>query len=312
MNATEKLSGTRLAATECPFGLPQATTRDLIRPLLLVGRSEAVQRLRLQVEVAAPHLRGAVLEAEPGFAREHLAHEIYRRSGGPSDGLLCWNAAAAGAIEELELPQTPEGVLVSAVEQARPAAQRRLADIMQRTQMQFGTRWLVLTARPVKSLVAQKQLVPELARVLPEVTVRLTPLRERPEDLPSLASELLAQLNATHVHLTPEALQVLERHSWPGDLDELVRSITLWSQEENPSSLSLSRTLRFPAATSKPGAAWSETQYAVSGPTLLQEVIDIHLLKILQRCNGNKLRAAEMLGISRSTLYRMLDAVTPL
>ena len=309
MKIAERIAGTGLATPRLSDTVLEGA-QDLVGELLLIGKGEGMQRLRLQVEVAAPYLKGAVVEAEPGLARELLARRLYTQGGASPSGLLPCNATSAASIDSLCSEERLEGVLVSALNQARPATQRQLAGVMQRTQAEHGTKWLIFSEQPIKTLVARKQLVPELTRVLPGITVRLTPLRERPEDLHDLASEVLRRIHADHVPLDPEAMQVLKAHRWPGDLDEFVRVLTLWAVEERTSSASLANILALSAPGNKAGVGHPQAQVAGEGPTLLQDVIDRHLLRILQRCNGNKLRAAEMLGISRSTLYRMLEAVT--
>ncbi len=310
-----KITGELGNTTGLALGLnsPSETSvvQELVGALLLLGKDDGAQRLRLQVGIAAPYLKGAVLEAEPGLARDHLARRLYAASGAAMEGLLLCHAATAGALEELCLQQTLQGVLISAFEHARPAVQRRLAALILQSQLQQGTRWLVLTERPIQTLLTEKRIVPELARVLPEVTVRLTPLRERSKDVHCLAMEVRHQLRAMHVPLTPEVVSALEAHSWPGDLDEFARVTAAWFRQEEPSARSLQNLL----LSTEPGSRTvppSDRVAAGDGPTLLQDVIDRHLLRILQRCNGNKLRTAEMLGISRSTLYRMLEAATPL
>lgn len=308
MKSAEQLVSMGEGFSEGRLGILPPAAQELLAALLLLGTSEAARRLRLQVEIAAPHLKGAVVEAGPGLARELLARRLYGRSGASATGLLSCNVATAGAVDELCLQGRLDGVLVASLDRARPAVQRQLAALMQRTQAQWSTRWFVFTEHPVRTLAARKQLIPELARAMPEVTVRLTPLRERREDLPSLASDLLRRVGAAASLLTAEALDVLQTHPWPGDLDEFVRALTCWTQQPQPTSATLAGILRHPPVPDQARAAQAHASPPEDGPTLLQDVIDRHLLRILKRCNGNKLRAAEMLGISRSTLYRMLEA----
>jgi transcriptional regulator of acetoin/glycerol metabolism len=97
--------------------------------------------------------------------------------------------------------------------------------------------------------------------------------------------------------LTPEAITRLQLYPWPHNVREL-------------------REVLQKAADLTCGAPFDTHHLPLpepeqpTEPTLerLQDVVQRHVLDVLTRCSGNKLRASEILGISRSTLYRMLDA----
>jgi DNA-binding NtrC family response regulator len=98
-------------------------------------------------------------------------------------------------------------------------------------------------------------------------------------------------------------MEQMQKHSWPGNVSELesvLRSSVLRSEGE---VLEPHHLPSFPARN-RPERAIVEVNKSVR----LQDVIEQHVLRVLKDCGGNKLRAAEMLGISRSTLYRMLEA----
>jgi transcriptional regulator of acetoin/glycerol metabolism len=119
-------------------------------------------------------------------------------------------------------------------------------------------------------------------------------LAERLDDVAAMAQSMLQRLDS-RTTLTESACARLREHTWPGNLREL------WSLCESLAQ-----------AGSPVGAADLETHLCRrSDPpqtTRLEEVIERHVLDVLESCSGNKLRAAELLGISRSTLYRMLEA----
>jgi DNA-binding NtrC family response regulator len=139
------------------------------------------------------------------------------------------------------------------------------------------------------------------------VEITLSPLRARRDDIPDLTKYFMSQLAPLYKREVPavseEAMERMQRYNWPGNVRELkgvVRSslsrvegnvleshhLPALAEERNPNSIP-----EGPAESAR-----------------LQDVVEHHVLRVLKDCGGNKVRAAEILGISRSTLYRMLDA----
>jgi DNA-binding NtrC family response regulator len=170
-------------------------------------------------------------------------------------------------------------------------------------------RIIASTCKDLRTLVSTGRFRQELYHRLATVDIRVPPLRERMEDLPDLVRyflERFAPLYGKSVHeVAEDAMERMRRYPWPGNVRELegvLRDGILQSEGE------VLELRHLPAFAGQHRAEPSAT--GVSGSVRLQDVVEQHVLQVLKGCGGNKLRAAEALGISRSTLYRMLDAGT--
>jgi two-component system, NtrC family, response regulator AtoC len=161
------------------------------------------------------------------------------------------------------------------------------------------------TNRELRTLVAEGGFRDDLYYRLNVVTITVPPLRERSSDIPRLALHFLE----TFAHrtgrpvkrLAPEALALLAGYHWPGNVRELEHTI------ERAVALSPSETLLpddFPASLR--GESAPAPRLPAAGLTL-EEVKRWYVNKVLEESGGNKLRAAELLGIDRRTLYRILE-----
>jgi len=168
-------------------------------------------------------------------------------------------------------------------------------------------RIIASTSEDLRILVSTGRFSQELYHRLATVDITLPPLRERMEDLEELASHFLerfASVSGRAVwEITDEAMEQMQRYLWPGNVGELetvLRNSVLRSEGEvlEPHHLPSCAA----AASPEPLATSADNSVR------LQDVIDHHVLRVLKDCGGNKLRASELLGISRSTLYRMLDS----
>jgi DNA-binding NtrC family response regulator len=189
----------------------------------------------------------------------------------------------------------------------RVLMQHELAQSRINAPQRMELRIIASTEEDLKILVSTGKFSQELYQRLATVDITLPPLRERMEDLPELARYFLERFAALYGRgvraIADEGMEQMQKHPWPGNVSELetvLRSSVLRSEGE---VLEPHHLPSFPARN-RPEQSIAEVNKSVR----LQEVIEQHVLRVLKDCGGNKLRAAEMLGISRSTLYRMLDA----
>lgn len=131
--------------------------------------------------------------------------------------------------------------------------------------------------------------------------LHLPPLREHLEDIPAVAAQLLdAEGSArSRYRLSVEARRALWAHDWLGNVEEL-RLVLARAIERSPSTIIDGFSVQLPNATHAVGGA---------RPGMLRQEERQILLDVLAKAHNNKLIAADMLGIARSTLYRKLDAL---
>jgi DNA-binding NtrC family response regulator len=135
--------------------------------------------------------------------------------------------------------------------------------------------------------------------------IEIPPLRDRREDIPKLVDTFLrrfaTQLGREIPQLAPECLEVLRNYPWPGNVRELQNAIEhslVLCDGPILTARCLPREVQMPELAAVPGSA--------SAPQTLEEVEKQALVDALRRANGNKKRAAEILGIHRPTLYAKL------
>jgi DNA-binding NtrC family response regulator len=313
---------------------------------ILLGESMAVHRLRSQIRRIAPHFRTALIRGEIGSGRQLVARAVHALSPcsvGPFivttgselvDSLTGGSAAhpttAASLLEsalggtlylgdvgELSFGQQQalllflracEGhraELAAAIPTQLPRLEARPSGVQN-----LNVRILASTDRNLRTLSAVGRFRQDLYARLSGVEIVVPPLRERIEDIPMLAAWLLRRTSERSglppKLLAEETLTQLQECAWPGNLRELERVITQAAAlaEGNlikPRHLLAPVEPRFVSPPSPPAVKLE----------CLHDVILRHVLEILTRCSGNKVRAAEVLGISRSTLYRMLGTEAP-
>ena len=142
------------------------------------------------------------------------------------------------------------------------------------------------------------------------IPFHVPPLRERKEDIPALAAYFLEEFARAYgrkpKELTPQALEALEAHHWPGNVRELrnlIERIVILNQQSRIDARHIPLQLARKSAADRPAERYGS----------LQEVREAaereYIQKKLEEANGNVSRAAELLGLERSNLYRKMRAL---
>jgi len=159
-------------------------------------------------------------------------------------------------------------------------------------------------------MASEGQFLPDLAFRLTAIRFAIPPLRDRREDIAPLAAFFLERISARYrlspLRLAPGAIAPLLQHDWPANARELssvLESAVLSSSDGliRPEDLTI-----VPPLSTAPHSTPTSLQVLN-----LDAVILNHIHFVLDLNRGNKLKTARQLGISRSTLYRMLEGDSP-
>ncbi len=309
--------------------------RDRYRLDNVVGRSEAMLQVYKTAARVASTDATVLIQGESGTGKELVARAIHTaspRASGPFVAVDC-GAIAEGVLES-ELFGHARGAFTGAQVARRGLFEEahhgtlfldEIGDIGQNLQarllraLQEGTirrvgtnepiavdvRIVAATNRDMEAAVKQGSFRADLYYRLHVVSIRIPPLRERREDIPLLA-EHFAQKHgrAEGSAISPEARELLVAHEWPGNVREL-ENVIARALALNPSGVVVPEDLpeAIRAAISSPAKAPLPD---VSDRPSLAELERRYATQVLQETGGNKTRAAEILGIDRKTLYRIL------
>jgi DNA-binding NtrC family response regulator len=306
----------------------------------IIGHSAPMERLFEQMKLVAPTRSTVLVVGESGTGKELVAAALHRASPRRNERFLAINCGAIPSdILESELFGHERGSFTGAVarkigkfelahrgtlfldeiSELYPELQVKLLRVLEeRHIMRVGGsdlipvdfRLIAATNRDLEKEVADGRFREDLYYRLKVVTLRIPPLRERPEDIPLLADHFLdvfAQEHGKHpLRLSPEALERLSRFSWPGNVRQLknvIESIVVFHQNELVEVKDLPPEVRESATVS---AAGGRVQSVTGETRTMDEIERQAILETLDRTGGHRAKAADLLGIGLRTLQRKL------
>jgi DNA-binding NtrC family response regulator len=308
---------------------PQASNAGHVE---FVGRSAgATEVVALARRVAATDAT-VLLRGASGVGKEVLARFIHARSRRASGPLVVVDCASLHEnLLQAELFGHERGAFTGAVDTRRglieladggtlfldeigelaPAHQVRLLRFLEShrfrrvggtTDRASDVRVIAATNRPLEAMLADGRFREDLYHRLNVFAIAIPPLVDRIEDLPLLAAHLVGRRTAagsSPVRIGPTALECLMAWSWPGNVRELAnvleRAIILADGAAiGPEHL--------PSALARGGVPGS----IPSGTWRLDDLELRHVARALEACHGHRRQAADLLGISERTLYRLL------
>jgi transcriptional regulator with PAS, ATPase and Fis domain len=307
----------------------------------LVGTSPPLVRAIVTIARAARSETSLIITGETGSGKElcaRLAHRLSARARGPFVAINC--AAIPEPLLEAELFGHERGAFTGA-ERARPglfveaqggtlfldevgemsrAMQAKLLRVLEEHEVRpvggnrarkFDVRVLGATHRDLGAMVSSGAFREDLYYRLAAVTARVPSLRERPEDMPVIARAVLARDPSTqNKRLDVPALTALSEHTWPGNVRELANVLRVAASLVEGNMISGDELREAIRSSGARAVAPSERGLDETNVATLRARHRAELRELVGRAiaaaDGNKLRAARSLGISRQGLYRIL------
>jgi DNA-binding NtrC family response regulator len=301
----------------------------------LIGQSPEMVAIYTLVARVAPLDTTVLIEGETGTGKEGVARAIHHASSrGHRPFVVVDCTALPETLVESELFGHERGAFTGATQSRRglleiadgstclldeigelsPPLQSKLLRVLQdRVIRRVGgndpipvdVRIIAATNRDLRKRVEEGAFREDLYFRLNVVTIRVPALRDRPDDIPLLAEHFLSRYAAAAgkavTGFAPETLARLTAHRWPGNVRELQhvieRAVAL-----SAAPLVLPDDLPPDISGTPPASVTLPRRHMT-----LEELKRWYVQSVLEETGGNKARAADVLGIDRRTLYRMLD-----
>jgi two-component system response regulator HydG len=302
----------------------------------MVGRSPEMERLYRIIGKAAQSTHPVLILGESGTGKELVARSIHNSGPGKDkpfipvdcgslvptlieselfghvkgaftgaqqakDGLLAIAEGGTVFLDEVgELPVDLQSKLLRAIQEReiRPVGSTRSVTI--------NVRILAATNRDLEAAVADGTFRRDLYFRLNVLTLRIPPLRERKQDIPLLVERFLENLGKSagvRHSLSDEALKALVSYDWPGNVRELENCL---ERACTMSSGPLLHTADLSSAVQDSLMQRAQRQQSSQKVVPLMELEKQAILGAIEQLNGDKLMAARLLGIGKTTLYRKL------
>ena len=300
----------------------------------VIAASEPMAKICRLVQKLAPTQATVLLLGESGTGKERLAqalHGLSTRVGAPMVAINC--AAIPENLLESELFGYERGAFTGAVKQTRGKIetadggtlfldeigdmplplQAKLLRFLQerviervggREVIQVDVRIIAATHRDLKAAIAEKSFREDLFYRISEVTVNIPPLRERGSDPVLLANYLLQEACKRHgkaqMKLSPDAITAIEHYGWPGNVRELenrVNAAAIMAEGKLVTAEDL--TLEQPA----------DGGIILPLREVRQKAESAAVHRALAIAGGNMSKAAELLGVTRPTLYDLMERI---
>jgi two-component system nitrogen regulation response regulator NtrX len=301
----------------------------------MIGQSAAFQRAVSEATQVARSDAGVLLSGESGTGKELLAEHIHRESPFASHPFVKVNCAAIPTeLIESELFGHEKGAFTGAAALRRgkfeladggsifldevgdlhEASQAKLLRVLQDGEFQrlggeqsirVAVRVIAATNRRLDDLIADGKFRHDLFYRLSVVPIRVPALRERREDVGSLAAYFLAEFCARN-NFKPKAivddvLPILERYDWPGNIRELrntVERMAILTAGSHITVDSIPMEIRLPAASPAAGL------HGVRAAAERERIVEA-----LEQTNWNVSGAARILGVERTNLHKRIRAL---
>jgi two-component system response regulator HydG len=300
----------------------------------IIGGSEPMQNVFDTMRQVSASKATVLILGENGTGKELVARAIHANSPRRGNHFVPLNCAALSeSILESELFGHEKGAFTGATQTRKgrfeyahngtlfldevgdlPAAtQVKLLRVIEYGEvfrvgsnepLKVDVRLLAATHKDLMALVREGKFREDLYYRLKVVTIELPPLRERLEDLPILVQSFLDEFSRQQgkksPEITPAAMELLYNYDWPGNVRELrncVESMVVLDKDGRVDAEDVPRYVKQPEE--------AESSSGVGGVNL-EEKEKESIRKALALCEGNREKAAKMLGIGERTLYRKI------